>query len=112
MKLWTRGVMREAFGGFDQAEEVLVIETAIKHTDLSLGKTYFVMSRHHLKVIHLSEAVAGKNLSQLVRLGETVPKDKQSICTKRCKQLLASSVYHPRRRATHTNFFQPKRKGR
>lgn len=112
MKQWTRGVIKESVASLEQGEHVLVIETAIRHTNPSIGMTYFVMSIQHRKVYQLAEYAFGKNLSRVVRLGAAVPKDKQERCTLRCKELLSDSVYHPKRRETMTNFFTKKRRSR
>ena len=110
MKKWRHGVMRENLMMFDILERVIVIETVLHHRNPALGRSFFVMSRKHEKILVVNEAEFGKNLSKLIDLREWVSDEKQDRCTKRAKHLLKDSVYTPSRRFTHTFFFDKKRR--
>lgn len=108
-KKWRHGVMKTNLLHFDPLERVLVLESVLKHKDPTMGRTFFVMSRQHEKIMLVNEAEFGKGLSKLIDLRELVPNEKQDRCTKRAKRLLKDSVYHPKRRETHTYFFKKRR---
>lgn len=105
MKTWHFATMREPLCNLAIGERIVMIKSTVKHTDPTLGSTYWLMSVPNETIVHVAEPFFGDKLWKLVSIGQEVPTDKQGKCEARAKSLLVNSVYHPKNRKTHTYFF-------
>lgn len=107
MSRWRHGVMITFLGVFDHGEKVVVGKSTLQFTHPGMGTGWWILSLHHEKALLVADGhhTIGKGLSNLVRLEEFVPADKQERCTERAKSLLPNSAYTPKNRKKLTYFF-------